>query len=124
MTSRVKVEMVPNPKLGKLGPKCEIPPAVRSIPCLIIFTVFQKTLSVWRIQKVHIGCAYKPGLMGNLAQTQHNKIDNPHVCVGFWVCFFLDNVFLCGFCCFCSISYKNDLLQCAHPNVPDAANGL
>lgn len=79
MTSRAKVEMVPNPKFGKLGPKCEIPPAVRSIPCLIIFTVFQKTPPVRRIQKVYIGCMCMLCLMGNLAQTQRNKIDNPHV---------------------------------------------
>lgn len=57
MTFRASVETVPNPKFCKLGPKCEILPAVRSIPCLIIFTVCQKPPSAWRIERVYVGCA-------------------------------------------------------------------
>lgn len=73
MTSRVSVELVPNSKFCKLESKCEIPPAARSIPCLIIFIVFQKTPSVLRIQKVNNVCTYMLGCMDSLESSPNMK---------------------------------------------------
>lgn len=66
MTFWASAETVPNPEFCKLGPKCEILPAVRSIPCLIIFTVCQKPPSACRIERVPAGCAGKLSLKHSL----------------------------------------------------------
>lgn len=56
ITSSASVETVPRLKFCKLGCKCEIPPAVKSIPYLIICTVFQTILSIWITLKLHTVC--------------------------------------------------------------------